>query len=171
MLRKILLIGLPLLVALGTATTVMFYDGQRTPGWQQTLEQYLAQSGASSVNAADDQIIASDAAQVPWNFDAEMGHAVVDAQAWQWSIEQLPYPPDALFCVLVDDSTPTSTSSVTQPTNPPTQRLVYVAHHTDKLWRVGWVVHEGGRAPFAVADTDALGAVGCDLEPLAGGTR
>ena len=101
MLRKILLLGLPLLVALATATTVMLYERQRTPNWQQTLEQYFANQLAP---AASDTVIASVEAQLPWAFAAEMGRAVVDAGAWPWGIEQLPYPPDALYCVLMDDS-------------------------------------------------------------------
>ena len=161
MCRKALLFGMPLLVALGTLATVMFYERQRTPDWQQTLAAYLHLS-----QMADDvEVLASVKARTPWDFNAEMGRAVSGELAWPWGIAQLPYPPDALYCVLVGKPESAVTQEAAQPGGKFTLRLLYVAHHSDKMWRVGWLVHEGGRAPWAATDEDVLASVGCEFDP------
>jgi hypothetical protein len=68
---------------------------------------------------------------------------------WRWEV-RLPYPPDELVCVLLAGAQAQ-------------HQVVYVGHHTDTLWRVGWLVHQGPASPFPPDVAVELAALGCEL--------
>lgn len=180
--RKILTLALPLLILLGTVTTVVALEQQRTPEWQRALNGYLDQSRLDDFHSDDSRSGDSSAvkhsnvlaarvrrvarARLPWNFRAEMGRPVRSTQQWPWAVNQLPYPPDALYCVLVQETVSKFAPATATPQMATTRRVIYVAHHSDKLWRVGWMVHEGPIQPFSPALASHLASVGCDLGSL-----
>ena len=155
MLRKMLILGLPVLLFLSSAVTVIALERQRTPDWQQALDRYLDQTQMVNVQV---EILGIERASLPWNFSVQMGTPVVAASDWTWQIDRLPYPPDSLRCVLIDR----------RPTNAegrigiePKRQLLYLAHHTDAVWRVGWIVHEGPSTLLAPGVVEDLAEVGC----------
>jgi hypothetical protein len=156
MIRKSLLLALPLFVLLGTVAAVFTLEHQRTPDWQVVLEGYLHDERAER---ADFIVRKSVAARQPWNFDAAMGRAQMAAGAWPWGIERLPYPLDALHCVLIARTSAANGTS----TGSAGEQILYVAHHSDKLWRVGWLVHEGPTVPLDAKEVNHLAAVDCDF--------
>jgi hypothetical protein len=159
MLRKIVLLSLPLFIVMGTVTTVIALERQRTAEWARTLEQYFAQTHTAAI---DVEVQVTVSALQPWNFREGMGSAFLDTNDWRWHIEQLPFPPDSLYCVLVK-RIPTATAN---PIIEPARQLLYVAHHSDHLWRVGWIVHEGPTEPFTMEVANDIAALGCDPKLL-----
>jgi hypothetical protein len=43
------------------------------------------------------------------------------------------------------------------------RQVVFVGYHSDALWRVGWLVHDGPKTPFPATFILQLKALGCDL--------
>jgi hypothetical protein len=147
---------IPLLVLLSAVTTVAALERQRAPDWQTTLDHYLARRQRAGTALRVQRVVF---AQQPWRFDAALASAAPDPEDWRWNAERLPYPPDAVYCVLFENVAG-STAKAAATTG---GQVVYVAHHSDKLWRVGWIVHEGPREPFPPALRADLSALGCDL--------
>jgi hypothetical protein len=143
--RKTLLLALPVLVIAATALAVFVLERQRTPDWQMALDEYLASTGAVWQDA---RIGANVVAQMSWNFGEDNGNPQMSGN-WPWGIATLPYPPNALRCMLI--------------TNGEGEQLLFVAQHTDKLWRIGWIVHVGPTVPLTVAERGALAEVGCNI--------
>ncbi len=112
--------------------------------------------------AFDVQVQRTVNARQPWNFDERMGRAWLRPGEWPWQIDRLPFPPNALYCVLIERTPSASAKSSLKAA----RQLLYVAHHSDQLWRLGWVVHEGQQAPFGAADFKRLVELGCDPERL-----
>ncbi|MCC6166119.1 MAG: hypothetical protein IT329_02715 [Caldilineaceae bacterium] len=142
---------IPLLVLLGTATTVAALESRRTPDWQTTLNRYLAENTQTGKPA---QVQTITRARRPDRFTHEMGSSV--SHAWQWQIERLPSPPQELYCVLLHSPVPGMGDE------PPAQ-VLYVGYRTDALYRTGWIVHAGPHSPFPASLPRRLAAVGCDL--------
>jgi hypothetical protein len=157
MLRKIILISLPLFVLLVMLTAVVAFEEKRTPDWQQVLKRYIEETRPIAVEVS---ILESVQASRPWNFDESMGVAYRQPNSWPWDIDRLPFPADALYCVLMQRE-PLEAAYQEVKSN---HQIYYVAHHADALWRVGWVVHEGPMQPFAAAVRDDLAEIGCDLK-------
>ncbi len=144
---KTLLVLIPLLVLLGTATAVAGLEARRTPDWQAALAEVQA-SNALSGQPSTLQHVAH--ARTPQQFQDGMGSVVSDD--WRWQIERLPRPPQELYCVLLGEP------------DPGPRQVVYVAHLSDALYRAGWVVYAGPRTPFPPELVTDLAALGCDLE-------
>ncbi|MEM7346631.1 MAG: hypothetical protein AAF485_20500 [Chloroflexota bacterium] len=87
-------------------------------------------------------------ASQPWNYLNTMGKPV--PRGWVWGIETVPFPPTAMQCVLLAEGEIN-------------QQVIYVGYHTDNLWRVGWLVHEGPTSPFQPEHIVNLTEIGCDL--------
>lgn len=141
--KKIIALAIPLLVLVGTAVLFITLESRRMPDWELELNEYLARPDAFAVQ----QVVL---ARHPENFKPDMGAPVQGD--WPWGIEVLPYPPQALRCVLL-----------AQP-DAAKQQTVYVGYYSDALWRSGWLVHEGPEAPFSPTLDGHLTAIGCDLE-------
>lgn len=144
---------LPFLILLGTATTVAALETQRTPDWQTALNRYLAENAAQPAQV---QTVAH--ADLPGQFTLELGSPVSDE--WQWSIERLPFPPQELYCVLLQTPAAPGAAGESQ------AQVVYVGYLSDALYRTGWMVYAGPHHPFPAQLPLQLAAVGCDL-PLA----
>jgi hypothetical protein len=63
------------------------------------------------------------------------------------------------MCALLE-----SESIARSPTGEPAYQVVYIGHHSDALWKVGWVVHEGRGDPFSRATEEQISLLGCDLD-------
>jgi hypothetical protein len=125
------------------------------PDWETALNRYLA-----SVRLPDETIgvEAVVEASKPQNFTANMGKAApVD---WTWQIEEVPFPPTALRCVLLE-RVPSSAPGVA---GKPKRQVVFVGYHNDMLWRAGWLVHEGPQEPFGPELVADLDSIGCHLD-------
>jgi hypothetical protein len=145
---KLIIFAMPLLVLLGVSTTVAALERQREPDWQAALNQYLAQRKPTTQRLAVQRMTR---ASSPQRFQPEMGVAQ-RLDDWRWEVE-VPYPPDELLCVLL----------AREEGHVEAQQVVYVGHHTDTLWRVGWLVHQGPASPFPPDLTVDLAALGCEL--------
>jgi hypothetical protein len=154
--KKIIGLVFMLAVLFGTMATFVVLESQRRPDWQIALDQYLAHS---SVIAKHFTIQKVARAERPDQFRAEMGVPVRDNDDWPWDVDSLPYPPDDLYCVLIESY---GRSPAVVPGNGQRQ-VVFVGHHSDTLWRVGWLVHAGPVAPFPPTASLDLKTVGCDL--------
>jgi hypothetical protein len=146
-------------VFLVTVTTVAAFERQRIPDWQQALNLYLEQTRLSALKLGVQEPLKS---TLPWNFRAEMGNPNLELRKWPWDFGRLPYPPDRLYCVIVGPTPSAAKQADKQGVQPPRQ-LLYIAHHTDAMWRVGWVVHQGPTLPFDAAASSDLAAIGCNF--------
>jgi hypothetical protein len=153
--KRIIALAFPFLVLASVVITFAALEARRMPDWETTLSDYIAWSRLPDETIKVQAVVE---ASKPWNFRATMGKAV--RNDWRWGIEQLPFPPTAMRCVLLERE---RKSAVGVPGEPKHQ-VIFVGYHTDTLWRVGWLVHEGpqeGFTPELVADLDTIG---CDLD-------
>ena len=83
-----------------------------------------------------------------------MGEAV--RNDWRWKVSKLPFPPLAVQCVLLERTRESDGAE-----DEPLRQVVFVGHHSDGLYRVGWLVHEGPKEPFSPELQAHLDAIGC----------
>jgi len=153
--KKIIALAVPLLVLVGVVMILATLERRRTPDWQTTLNDYISQSALDGESVRVQAVVE---ASKPWNFTASMGKAV--RSSWTWQIAQLPFPPKKLQCVLVErERSPAAGAS-----EEAQRQVLYVAYHSDGLWRMGWLVHEGPQEPFTAQLVTDLDAIGCDLD-------
>ena len=152
--KKILALGIPVLVLLGVVIALAKLEGRRTPDWETALGDYVSRSAQRGESIEIQKVVE---ASRPWRFAPEMGRA--GRSNWTWQVVQLPFPPKALRCVVVRRK---GTSVLGVPEEP-IRQVIYVAYHTDELWRAGWLVHEGPQEPFTGELLADLEAIGCDL--------
>ena len=88
MLRKVMILGLPVLILLGSSVTVIAFERQHTPDWPWALERYLDQTQMANEQV---EILGTEKASLPWNFCVTMGTPLVIASDWTWQIDRLPY--------------------------------------------------------------------------------
>jgi hypothetical protein len=155
MFKRVFVLTFPLLVLLATATTAVGLERQRTPDWQSELDRYFA---VNEDVAAAYHIESVALAGEPWNFHEGMGTTWRDPEKILWLIDQLPYPPESLYCILLAPNA----SSGLEGKIEPARRVFYVGRHSDKMWRDGWLVHEGPSEVDSDFATD-LASLGCDL--------
>jgi hypothetical protein len=153
--KRILVLAVPFVILVGVALTFIVLEGRRTPDWESVLDDYIAGSHAPGETI---DVLAMVQARKPWNFTPSMGRAV--RSDWKWQIVQLPFPPTELRCVLLERRG----GSATGATGEGKRQVVYVGYHTDALWRLGWLVHEGPQGPFTAPLLADLEAIGCDLD-------
>lgn len=150
--KKIIALTSPVLVLVAVFIAVAALETERVSDWERALSNYLTQSRSSGFV----KLRATTPANKPWNFTETMGTPVHGG--WPWGIEELPYPPTAVQCVLVERIHRLDANTTTQ-----TQQLIFVARHSDKLWRIGWLVHKGPTAPFSPQTAELLAAIDCEL--------
>ncbi len=153
--KRIITLAFPFLVVVSVVMTVAALEARRTPDWQTALSDYTA---GNRLPGEAIRVLAVVEARKPWNFEATMGKAV--RSDWTWQIQQLPFPPTALRCALLERE---RISAAGVPGERKRQ-VVFVAYHTDTLWRSGWLVHEGPREPFTPELLADLDTIGCDLD-------
>lgn len=153
--KKIFGLAFMLVVLFGTTATIVALESQRKPDWRVALDQYRAHSSGMAKHFVIQEVAR---ATRPDQFRAEMGIPIRDT-LWPWDVESLAYPPDDLYCVLLgdDDGAPAAAAKNAQ------RQVVFVGHHSDALWRVGWLVHAGPDAPFPTTVVLDIKTVGCEL--------
>ena len=152
--KRIIALAVPLgVVAVAVGAFVML-ETRRGPDWRMALDDYVAQSAQQS-EVITMQSVAE--ASKPWEFNEAMGRAV--RNNWRWGIAKLPYPPQAVKCVLLERIR----VSTAQLEKEPSQQVVFVGYHTDGLYRTGWVVHEGSEEPFPQELKEDLATIGCHV--------
>jgi hypothetical protein len=145
-------IPLIVLVAIGAVFAVM--EAGRVPDWQIELAEYAASHQHPTATV---RVRSVAPARRPWNYRPEMGQPVVDDT--EWGAAELPYPPKRVMCALLE-----SQATARSPTRESAYQVVYICHHSDTLWKYGWVIHESRGAPSSEAIQEQVSALGCDLE-------
>ena len=152
--KKIIALVLPFTVLVGVFIPLIVFEQQRIPDWQAELNDYIAKN--SRPTELITVRVVTNATQ-PWNFSASMGQAV--PTDWEWSTDTVPPPSDMIKCVLVERN---RRATATTPGEQYDQ-IIFISHHTDTLWPVGWLVYEGPIAPFTPKVATHLDNLGCDL--------
>jgi hypothetical protein len=152
--RKVISLGLALVVLVVLGVAVHRLEARRIPDWRIELDKYIASRWPAKANVRIHSIAV---AREPWNMKREMGHPV--SSEGMWASVRLPFPPAQVMCVLLerDEKTPAQGT---------VYHVVLVCHHSDGLWKHGWVVHEGIGEPFSEALQEQMSALGCDLTAL-----
>ncbi|MFW5940886.1 MAG: hypothetical protein ACOC9C_01025 [Chloroflexota bacterium] len=151
--KRLELLLVPVTVLALIITGFAWFERRRTPDWRQELDQYLQSAG----NGMAMKISAVTPAWRPWSFNGDLGTPVRDD--WTWSIERLPYPPQSVYCVLLEPRKEERNNR-----HHLTAQLVFMAYHSDALWRAGWLVYESA-APYGTpAAENLLERVDCDFQ-------
>jgi tetratricopeptide (TPR) repeat protein len=152
--KRIAAIALPILVGLVVIVTVVALQARRGPDWRLTLNEYIAQRTQLHGVLTVQRVVA---ARHPANFVLAMGMPVPGGPLWE-SVRPV-FPPRAVQCVLLEISCATCGTA----SGEAWRQVVYLAYHSDSLYRVGWRVYEAGREPFTPELQADLQAIGCDL--------
>ena len=91
-------------------------------------------------------------AREPRNFSASMG----TPQPGDWINPS--NPPQDVRCVLLARSGASVGDS-----GETVRQVVYLVHHSDALYRVGWLAYKGPEEPFDEKLRSDLASIGCDL--------
>ena len=156
--KRIIALAFPFVVLVGAVTTVLALEARRVPDWQTELNGYIARSRLPGETIT---VLAEVEASRPRNFSPAMGRALANESGWPWGNGQLPppYPPTAVRCVLLErERRPT----LEEPAES-IRQVIYVSYHSDGLWRIGWLTHEGPQGVFTPELIANLDAIGCDL--------
>ena len=187
--RKATSLILVFIIPISVVAALILTGESGTPAWQTKLNEYILYQNINKSTALTTRSVTH--ASKPWNFGDEMslppwGDSVVFETAgsdidtsqgitvsWQPILthslnvdgrEPLPYPPDDLWCVLLQVSR--SQTSPFDPTKGGTvsgYTVVFVGLHND-LYNGAWVVHESAY-PFPSPELNAtLDEVGCRIE-------
>ena len=155
--KRIIALAFPFLVLIGAVITVLALEARRVPDWQSELNSYIARSRLPNETIT---VLAEVEASRPWNFGPAMGRAVANENGWPWGNGELPpYPPTAVRCVFLErERKPTLGES-----GESIRQVIFITYHSDGLWRVGWLTHEGPQEVFTPELAANLDAIGCDL--------
>ncbi len=157
--KRVIALTIPLMVLVATVTILVIFEVQRPPDWKSELEAYIEARAVSETLTVQSVV----KAEKPWNFAAHMGIPALNLSTWA-TAEKLPYPPHEVQCVLLVRQNPPLTQSKTQEESGSFERqIVYISYHSDTLWNVGWLTHEGAREPFSADVKEDLATIGCDL--------
>jgi hypothetical protein len=148
--RRTVALAVPLAVLFFAAGFIVFLEVQRPPDWRLELNEYLAQHTSPSETV---RIEAVTRARRPWNFSADMG----TPEPGDWIIPSS--SPEAVRCVLLVRSRASDSGAEDESL----RQVVFLAHHSDALYRVGWLAYEGPEEPFGPQLMAHLESIGCDL--------
>jgi hypothetical protein len=156
--KKAIALMLPLLLGAALVAGVALSEARRPRDWQVALDAYLQEQGSPGRL----QVQATAWAKQPGRFERDMSRAVFGADGRGEA--ELPFPPEAAWCVLLKRDQGRSRNEVPY-------QVLFVAHHVDPPWYDEWLVHAGKGNPFAPDFGASLRAIGCDLglEERAGG--
>lgn len=149
--KKIIALIIPIFVLFGMLIGVSQLEKQRVTDWQVEITNYIAWRKSQNETVQIQTIIV---ASRPWNFEASMGEPILND--WPWGVQQLPYPPTALKCVILDEINISASEEVAETT----QQVIYIGYFDDSMWRAGWLVHE---APLTSELFYNLATIGCEL--------
>jgi hypothetical protein len=147
-------LGLSLVVLLVTIGVVVAAEARRGPDWRLELDDYVARSAAPSETVTIHSVVEAGEPQL---FHAGMGSAVSDE--WPWGSITPSFPPRAVQCVLLERSRGSGAGGE----RASVRQVVFVVHHSDMLYRVGWLAYEGSEEPFSSGFLAHLSSIGCDL--------
>jgi len=153
--KRIAAFAIPLAVLVAVLIVFAALETRRGPDWQHELDNYLAESASPSETVTIQSVTD---ARAPHDFRPDMGAAVRDD--WRWSGITPPFPAQAVKCVLLERSTGTAGSDEERSTH----QVVFVAYHTDALYRVGWLAYAGPQEPFPEELMEHMATIGCDLD-------
>jgi hypothetical protein len=148
--RRVVALAVPLAVLVFTLGVVVALEVQRGPNWRLELDEYLARHTWPSETV---RIEAVTRARRPWNLTSAMG----TPEPGDWIIPAS--SPEAVRCVLIVRSRRSASGIGDEAT----RQVVYLAFHSDALYRVGWLAYEGPEEPFGPQLTEDLESIGCDL--------
>jgi len=146
--RRLIALAVPVAVLFFALGFVVGLEVQRGPNWRLELEDYVAEH-RSPGDAATIETVAR--ARRPDEFSAAMG-TLADPGDIQPSSGA-----GAVRCVLLEWSRPMDDG------DRPWRQVVFLVHHSDALYRVGWLAYEGPQEPFGPQLTADLNRIGCDL--------
>lgn len=153
--RRVISLIIPLLVLFVLAAGVIAIEVSRPADWRVELNKYVQYQNSLSPARITVQSVAY--ASKPGNFSQDMSHAVFGDSVWGGL--DLPFPPEEVWCVLLKrDASSNDELGGEMP-----YKVVFVSHHTDRLWNDDWVVHEGAKALFTHEFIESLSLIGCDL--------
>jgi len=152
--KRVVGLVVPVVVLILAMAAVAVAEARRGPDWQLELEEYIAQSTLPSEVVTIQSVVG---ASEPQNFSAEMGRAVRDD--WRWGSVAPSFPPKAVRCVLLERSRRSTVGGEEEAIH----QVVFVAYHTDALYRVGWLAYAGPEAPLTQELAAHLATIGCDL--------
>ncbi len=153
--QRIAALAIPLAVLAATMGAITALEVRRGPDWQHELNDYIIESTSPSERVTIQSVTE---ASEPRNFSPEMGTAVRDD--WRWHEVAPSFPAQAVKCALLERRTGATSSDGGRAT----RQVVFVAYHTDALYRVGWLAYAGPEAPFAEAFVERMATIGCDLD-------
>ena len=133
---------------------VVVLEARRGPNWRLELDKYIAQSASPSETLIVESVVE---AREPRNFTQEMGQAMSDD--WRWGSVAPSFPPKAVQCVLLERIRQSTVGDEKDSVH----QVVFVAYHTDYLYRVGWLTYAGPEEPFTRELVARLTKIGCDL--------
>jgi hypothetical protein len=148
--KRIIFLAIPFLTLVTVVLSFATLEAQRKPDWRIELDGYITDNFPSETITVKEVVVAAR----PGNFNDAMGQPI-RGRGWRWGIDELPYPPQALRCALLERKD--NSTGLTQ------RQVVFVGYHTDTLWRVGWLVHTGPKAPFTPEFMTNLVRLGCAL--------
>ena len=186
--RKAMILILVFIIPISVVAAIILIGEQGTPAWQKKLNEYTTYQNINNSTVITTR--SASHASKPWNFEAKMsgspwGDNVVfttaagnydETKALTVSLSPvltksmnvigapLPYPPDDLWCILLQVSHPqTSTFDTAKVETGSEYAVVFVGLHVD-LYNGAWVIHESAD-PFPSPELNAtLDEVGCKLE-------
>lgn len=152
--RRAVLFAVPL-TALATLILVFVWlEAQRDPDWRHELDEYITRTALPSETVIVQSVVR---ASQPKSFSGEMGRAA--RHDWRWSAIDPPFPAQAVQCVLLERQW----TAPAEGEDRPARQILFVAHHSDALYRVGWLVYAGPEEPFTEEAAGYLTTIGCDL--------
>jgi hypothetical protein len=142
-------LGVPVAVLVFAVGFVVGLEVRRGPDWRLELDEYVAQERASGEAIRVEAVVR---ARKPWNFTPAMG------AAWQGGGIAPSFPPQAVRCALL-----LRRASDRDGKDGSLRQVVFLVHHSDALYHVGWLAYEGPQEPFGPDLTKHLQRIGCDL--------
>jgi hypothetical protein len=153
--KRVVALVVPFAVLIVAISVFAVLEKQRGPDWQLELNDYIAQSALPSETVKIQSVVE---ASEPRNFSGEMGRAVRDD--WRWDSIEPSFPPEAVQCVLLKRNRPSTVGGGEEAI----RQVVFVAYHSDALYREGWLAYAGPKAPFTQEFAAHLAAIGCGLD-------
>jgi len=148
--RRVVALAVPLAVLIFGLGFFVGLEVRRAPNWRLELDEYVAQHRSPSETVTVQTVVK---AEKPWHFSPAMG-APADADGITPS-----YPPKEVRCVLLLRGRPSESGADDELV----RQVVFLAYHSDVLYRVGWLAHEGPEEPFPAEVLADLALIGCDL--------
>lgn len=148
--KRVVALAVPLALVAFALGFIVGLEVRRGPNWRLELDEYIAQHSSPSEVVT---VVAVVEAEKPWLFSPAMGKP----QHGDWI--KPTSPAQAVRCVLLRRSRRADSGSGDEQV----RQVVFVVHHSDALYRVGWLAYEGPEEPFGPELMADLALIGCEL--------